>query len=129
MLTLPKKDGKDTHGEQDSISTDSYDQFELAWDWKISLVGNSGVKYFVMEDLPSAIGHEYQMIDDERHPDAKIGPKRQTAALYDVLAAADRPHAARRRVELEPCGRTRPDGRALAERHESPVGTSLAVPH
>jgi hypothetical protein len=31
------------------------------------------------------------MIDDERHPDAKVGPKRQTAALYDVLAAANRP--------------------------------------
>ena len=31
------------------------------------------------------------MIDDERHPDAKVGPKRQTSALYDVLAAANRP--------------------------------------
>ena len=31
------------------------------------------------------------MIDDERHADAKVGPKRQTSALYDVLAAANRP--------------------------------------
>jgi hypothetical protein len=31
------------------------------------------------------------MIDDERHPDAKRGPSRQTAALYDVLGAANRP--------------------------------------
>jgi 3-keto-disaccharide hydrolase len=91
MLALPAKDGKDTRGARDLISADTYDQFELAWEWKVALAGNSGMKYFVLEDLDSAIGHEYQMIDDERHPDAKIGPKRQTAALYDVLPAADRP--------------------------------------
>ena len=91
MLTLPKNDGKDTRGARDLISSDTYEQFELEWEWKIALAGNSGVKYFVLEDMDSAIGHEYQMIDDERHPDAKVGPKRQTAALYDVLAAADRP--------------------------------------
>jgi 3-keto-disaccharide hydrolase len=91
MLTLPKNDGKDTRGARDIISTGTYDQFELEWEWKIALAGNSGMKYFVLEDMDSAIGHEYQLIDDERHPDAKVGPKRQTAALYDVLAAANRP--------------------------------------
>ena len=44
-----------------------------------------------LEDRPDAIGHEYQIIDDERHADAKIGPHRQTAAFYDVLQAANRP--------------------------------------
>ena len=78
MLTLPKNDGKDTRGARDLISTETYDQFELEWEWKIALAGNSGMKYFVLEDMDSAIGHEYQMIDDERHPDAKVGPKRQT---------------------------------------------------
>ena len=91
MLTLPKNDGKDTRGARDIISTETYDQFELEWEWKIALAGNSGMKYFVLEDMDSAIGHEYQMIDDERHPDAKVGPKRQTSALYDVLAASNRP--------------------------------------
>jgi hypothetical protein len=91
MLTLPKHDGKDTRGARDLISTGTYSQFELAWDWRISEGGNSGLKYFVLEDMDSAIGHEYQMIDDERHADAKVGPKRQTSALYDVLAAANRP--------------------------------------
>src|SRR4051812_4465455 len=91
MLTLPRNDGKDTRGARDIISTDTYDQFELEWEWKIALAGNSGVKYFVLEDLDTAIGHEYQLIDDERHPDAKVGPKRQTSALYDVLAAGNRP--------------------------------------
>jgi hypothetical protein len=41
--------------------------------------------------MDSAIGHEYQIIDDEKHADAAIGPERQTAAFYDVLAASNRP--------------------------------------
>jgi 3-keto-disaccharide hydrolase len=91
MLTLSPDDGKDTRGARDIISKNTYDRFELAFEWLIAVAGNSGVKYYVLEDLPSAIGHEYQIIDDERHPDAKVGPKRQTAALYDVLAATNRP--------------------------------------
>lgn len=90
-LTLPADNGRDTHGQRDIISKDTFEQFELVFDWRIASGGNSGVKYFVLEDRDSAIGHEYQVIDDERHPDAKVGPHRQTAALYDVLPAADRP--------------------------------------
>jgi hypothetical protein len=91
FLTLPPAEGADTRGARDIISTGTYDQFDLTWEWKIAEGGNSGVKYFVLEDLEAAIGHEYQLIDDERHADAKIGPKRQTAAFYDVLAASNRP--------------------------------------
>jgi hypothetical protein len=87
MLTLGGDDGKDTRGARDIVSTQTFDRFDLEWEWKIASGGNSGLKYFVLEDRDSAIGHEYQLIDDERHPDAKIGPHRQTAALYDVLAA------------------------------------------
>ena len=91
IVTIPEIDGKDTKGQRDIISDATYDQFDLRWEWKVAQGGNSGLKYFVLEDEASAIGHEYQMIDDERHPDAKIGPHRQTGAFYDVLAAADRP--------------------------------------
>lgn len=87
MLTLPPDNGKDTRGARDIISVETFDLFDLSWEWKIAEGGNSGLKYFVLEDRDSAIGHEYQMIDDARHPDAKIGPHRQTAAFYDVLAA------------------------------------------
>jgi hypothetical protein len=90
-LTLPAKDGRDTHGERDIITKDTFEQFELSADWKVAPGSNSGIKYFVLEDRDSAIGHEYQLIDDERHPDAKVGPHRQTAAFYDVLPANDRP--------------------------------------
>jgi hypothetical protein len=91
LLTIGPAGGRDTRGALDLISTSTFDQFELAFEWRISRGGNSGVKYFVLEDMDAAIGHEYQIIDDNRHPDARVGPKRQTAALYDVLAAANRP--------------------------------------
>jgi hypothetical protein len=71
----------------DIITKAEYDQFELEWDWKISSAGNSGVKYFVLDQGKSAIGHEYQMLDDDLNPDAKLADgKRVTASFYDVLA-------------------------------------------
>jgi inosose dehydratase len=91
MVTVPPNDGKDTRGARDLISTATFDQFELTFEWKVAPGGNSGVKYFVLEDMDSAIGHEYQIIDDVRHADAALGPERQTAAFYDVLAASNRP--------------------------------------
>ena len=117
-LALPPDNGKDTHGQRDIITKDTFEQFELVVDWKIAPGGNSGIKYFVLEDRDSAIGHEYQVIDDERHPDAKVGPHRQTAAFYDVLQANDRPTQTRRRMEHDAHHRARADGRALAEREE-----------
>ncbi len=91
MLTVPPTDGQDTRGARDLITTATYDQFELAFEWRVAPGGNSGVKYFVLEDMDSAIGHEYQIIDDEKHPDALIGPERQTGSFYDVLTASSRP--------------------------------------
>ncbi len=37
------------------------------------------------------IGFEFQLIDDDRNPDARISPKRVTGALYDILAPVKRP--------------------------------------
>ena len=90
-LTLPPAAGEDTRGALDIISVRTFTHFDIEWEWRIARGGNSGVKYFVLEDRAAAIGHEYQLIDDERHPDAKIGPHRQTASLYDVLAPSNRP--------------------------------------
>ena len=89
-LSLPAQTEPGTRAG-DIISKDTFEQFELSVDWKVAPGSNSGIKYFVLEDRDSAIGHEYQVIDDERHPDAKVGPHRQTAAFYDVLPASDRP--------------------------------------
>lgn len=74
-------------GGGDVISDAQFNDFELQWEWKLAPEGNSGVKYFVLESRSSALGHEYQMIDDEREPDAvKANGKHLTASFYDVLA-------------------------------------------
>ena len=66
--------------------------WELAWEWRIAKNGNNGIKYFITEARKGTLGHEYQMLDDDGHPDGKIGPHRQTAAYYDVLPPAkDKP--------------------------------------
>jgi hypothetical protein len=91
LLTVNPGSGTDTRGALDIIAAAQFDRFDLTWEWRIAEGGNSGLKYFVLEDMDSAIGHEYQLIDDERHADAKIGPHRQTAALYDVLPGQNRP--------------------------------------
>ncbi len=73
-------------GGGDIISNAEFGDFELQWEWKIAPGGNSGVKYFVTETRNAALGHEYQMIDDEREPDAiSAGGKHVTASFYDVL--------------------------------------------
>jgi hypothetical protein len=74
------------------VTAATYLDFELTWEWKLPHAGNNGLKYLVTEARPSAPGHEYQMLDDENHPDGKFGPRRQTASFYDVLPpTADKP--------------------------------------
>jgi hypothetical protein len=109
---------------EDLLSERQYGDFELRWEWKVALGGNTGLKYrlqksiFVDESkiqkgpggfegllgrevshpksdrtklLPAihgfeyTVGFEYQLIDDERHPDAKRGPDRRTGALYSMI--------------------------------------------
>src|SRR5688572_6901784 len=57
LLTLSAGDAKDTRGSRDIITTETFDLFELSWEWKVSPGGNSGLKYYVLEDQNSAIGH------------------------------------------------------------------------
>lgn len=87
-------DGQPSEGG-DLMSVGTWRDFELAWDWKISVGGNSGVKYNVSEELSTAVapphaakGFEYQMLDDARHSDGKQAIHR-TAALYDLVPAPD----------------------------------------
>ena len=75
----------------DLMTRDTYRDFELTWDWKISRAGNSGVKYNVSEEISmanapnhAALGFEYQMLDDSLHEDNKV-PSHRTGALYDLI--------------------------------------------
>lgn len=85
-------DGQPVQGG-DLMTEGTYEDFELRLEWKISPGGNSGIKYNVSEEISmanpppqAAIGFEYQILDDETHPDAANGPTRKTAALYDLMA-------------------------------------------
>lgn len=86
LRAIPK-----TKGEQ-LITEKKFGDFELRWEWRIAPAGNSGIKYLVTEERPKAPGHEYQMLDDEKHLDAFRGDSHKTAAFYDVLPpATDKP--------------------------------------
>lgn len=87
-------DGQPLEGG-DILTTDVFDDFELYVEWKVAPGANSGVKYNVSEEMSTssppkyaALGFEYQILDDERHPDALNGPTRTAAALYDMIPPA-----------------------------------------
>jgi hypothetical protein len=77
----------------DLITADQFTNFEFVIEWKLSKGGNSGIKYLVSESLPakgkSAISFEYQVLDDQNHPDAKAGiaGNRTVGSLYDLIPA------------------------------------------
>ena len=86
--------GVSTNGG-DIITTRLYKNFILKVDFKITEGANSGIKYFVDPTLNkgtgSAIGCEFQVLDDLRHPDAKLGVKgnRTLGSLYDLIPAPE----------------------------------------
>lgn len=72
------------------LSAKEYASFELEWEWKIAEGGNNGLKYWVTKvGGKEWLGLEYQMLDDAKHPDGKIGGHRTTASLYDIKAPAE----------------------------------------
>ncbi len=75
-------------GGGDIVTAEQFGDFELVFAWKIGAVGNSGLKYN-LPDAAKGVGFEYQLIDDENHPDGIRGGKlHQTAALYDLIEPA-----------------------------------------
>jgi hypothetical protein len=80
-------------GGGDLLTDEVYENFELELQWKISPGGNSGVLFHVQEapEYKSAdvTGPEMQVLDNERHPNAKQGPKRTAGSLFDMVAPSD----------------------------------------
>lgn len=86
-----QEDGQPLEG-CDLMTIQTFENFELTLEWKISPGGNSGIKYNVSEEMSTAyppdnaaLGFEYQILDDERHLDALMGKDRTAAALYDLI--------------------------------------------
>ena len=95
LLKVEKGNGGESTNGGDIITTKKYRNFILKVDFKITEGANSGIKYFVNPDLNkgegSAIGCEFQILDDEKHPDAKLGVmgNRKLASLYDLIPAPE----------------------------------------
>jgi hypothetical protein len=92
MTVLKDKGGEATNGGDIVFAEDEYSAFELSLEFKITQGANSGIKYFVTEKekaTGSAFGLEYQILDDNVHPDAKlyttIPGSRCLAGLYDLI--------------------------------------------
>ncbi|MGI5974943.1 MAG: 3-keto-disaccharide hydrolase [Paludibacter sp.] len=93
ILKVHKSGGGESTNGGDIVTTRPYKNFMLKVDFKITEGANSGIKYFVDTDLNkgpgSAIGCEFQILDDAKHPDAKLGVNgnRTLGSLYDLIAA------------------------------------------
>jgi hypothetical protein len=85
----PFVDGRENQ-RADIMTIDEYANFELAFDWKISTQGNSGVMFRVTEenDQPYLSGPEFQLIDNEGYP-GDLKPEQFAGANYDMHAAPD----------------------------------------
>jgi len=89
-LSVVGSEGAESANGGDIVTEKQYSAFILQFQFKLTEGANSGVKYFVTEsegNKGSAIGLEYQVLDDERHPDAKLGTigNRTMASLYDLI--------------------------------------------
>lgn len=91
-ITVLSSKGLESANGGDIVTKDMYSAFDLSFEFKLSTGGNSGVKYFVTlseNNTGSAIGLEYQVLDDKVHPDAKMGinGNRTLSSLYDLITA------------------------------------------
>ena len=91
-ITVVSSEGKEATNGGDIVTKEEYNAFDLSFEFKLTPGTNSGVKYFVTlaeASTGSAIGLEYQVLDDTLHPDAKQGRdgNRTLASLYDLIKA------------------------------------------
>jgi len=91
-LNVKGANGAEATNGGDIVTEQEFHAFDLQFEFKISDTANSGVKYFVTEkenNKGSAIGLEYQILDDDKHPDGKLGSigNRTMASLYDMIPA------------------------------------------
>jgi hypothetical protein len=81
VLTVRRAGDPLSAGDGNIITRERFASFELVADFKLTPGANSGIKYFVQSNLDPdnttgagpAVGCEFQLLDDERHPDAKLG--------------------------------------------------------
>ncbi len=93
MLDPSHKEGWQIKGGGDIVSDESFGDFHLQLEWKISKDGNSGIIFFV-QDEPKKYnyiwytGPEMQVLDNDGHADGKI-IKHRAGNLYDLVAGVE----------------------------------------
>jgi len=94
LLSVLGSESDGSKGGGDIVTKDQYSDFELKLDFKLTKGANSGIKYYVDTELNkgpgSSVGLEFQILDDERHLDAKLGNhkgSRTVGSLYDLIQA------------------------------------------
>lgn len=94
------------------ITKEEFGPFELKFDFKLTEGANSGLKYGIGNN-GRELGLEYQILDDEKHPDAKQGVvgNRTIASLYDLIPSEKEKRFLKKigewnrgRVIVYPCG-------------------------
>jgi len=93
MLDPSHKEGWQIKGGGDIVTNESFDDFHLQLEWKISEKGNSGIIFFVQDDPKKYnyiwyTGPEMQVLDNEGHADGKIF-KHRAGNLYDLVAGVE----------------------------------------
>jgi hypothetical protein len=80
-----------TKKDDDIVTDEEFENYHLKVDWNISEGGNSGIIFSLKEspqyDRSYKTGPEQQVLDNERHSDAKI-PKHRAGDLYDLIACS-----------------------------------------
>lgn len=96
ILTVLETGGAEAQAGGDIVTKGQFSAFDLQLEFMITPGANSGIKYYVTENEQSSgssIGPEYQILDDNLHPDAKLGSQegsRTLASLYDLIKAKDK---------------------------------------
>ncbi len=93
-LYMDENGGRQLGG--DILTKEQFDDFEFMIDFKLTEGANSGIKYSVhiynppIRGLGTVLGPEYQLLDDDKHPDAKAGRNgnRKSGSLYDILPSS-----------------------------------------
>jgi hypothetical protein len=92
ILKVLASQGNEAANGGDIVTKEKFSAFDLSFEFMLTPGANSGIKYFVTlteNNQGSAIGLEYQLLDDTLHPDAKLGRdgNRTLASLYDLIPA------------------------------------------
>jgi len=82
---------KEHGGGGDLVTVDEFGDFDLRFEWKVAPGSNSGVMYRTGEqaDAPYMTAPEYQVLDDDKHPDGK-DPRTAAAALYGLYPCSNK---------------------------------------